>query len=1025
MLDAITIRGARQHNLKGFDLAIPHKRLTVITGPSGSGKSSLAFDTLYAEGQRRYVESLSTYARQFLDRMDKPDVEAIDGIAPAIAIEQKNPVKHSRSTVGTATEIATYLRLLFAKIGRTVCPDCRREVTADSVRTATDALLAEYAGARALIAFEKPKGGKETWAAWAAARVAQGYLRVVLDGEPLDLADPSALDRLERAGTVLVVADRLVLAPEAQGRLAEALEAAFREGGGSAAAVILPGRTGTAARAADGAGADAAAGRDAGAGDRHEPCGTLSAAAAAGRAEDAGVPAGPAAAEPGTPADPRPAPVVRRFSTRYACSGCGRTFEPPSPLLFSFNSPRGACPACKGFGSTLDYAMSRIVPDPGKSLKDGAIDPWTKPSNEWWQQQLPAFCRRAGIDPNKPFAELTEAEVARLKAGDRKFPGLDGFFAYLERKKYKMHVRVFMARYKAAVTCAACGGTRLRPEALYARVGGKTIAEVSALTVKAARQWFAALPLSPFEREVARDVLRQIVSRLDFLAEVGLDYLTLDRQTRTLSGGEAQRINLANQLGAALTGTLYVLDEPSIGLHPRDTQKLVGILRRLADAGNTVVVVEHDREIIEAADHVVELGPRSGEAGGEVVFAGPASAFRNDTRALTPRYLRGELAVPLPRRRRPIDGPRLVLAGARAHNLKGVTLELPLRAFTCVTGVSGSGKSSLIHDTLWAALGRLLGSRRRGAAAGGAGEAAAVDAEPVGPFDRLIGVERLRGAVMIDQTPIGRTPRSNPATYIKVWDEIRKLFAATAQARRLGLTAGHFSFNVPGGRCATCEGAGYQTIEMHFMADLFVTCEACGGRRFNETALAVQYRGRTIADVLGMTVREALALFGDQPAIARKLGVLDEVGLGYLRLGQAATTLSGGEAQRLKIAAELAGTEGEGLAHGVLYLMDEPTTGLHLDDVARLIEVLQALVDRGNTLVVVEHHPDVIKAADYVVDLGPEGGDAGGEIVAAGRPEEIAAVPQSRTGQALRGYLTGTPGGASASGPLAAERKRA
>ncbi|HWP35266.1 MAG TPA: excinuclease ABC subunit UvrA [Thermodesulfobacteriota bacterium] len=946
MLDAITIRGARQHNLKGFDLAIPHRQLTVVTGLSGSGKSSLAFDTLYAEGQRRYVESLSTYARQFLDRMDRPDVEAITGIPPAIAIEQKNPVKHSRSTVGTATEIATYLRLLFARIGRTVCPACRLPVGADSVRSAVDLLLAEHAGARLLVAFPKPRLAGESWAGWAAARVAQGYLRVVVDGEPLELADPTALDRLEQAGEVLVVADRLVAAAGQRARLAEALEAAFREGEGTACALVLDER----------------------------------------------------------------GPRLRRFTARRACPGCARTFEPPTPLLFSFNSPRGACPACKGFGTTLDYALERIVPDPERSLAEGAIDPFTKPSHEWWQRALLAFCRRAGIDATRPFAELPAADVARLKAGDRRFPGLDGFFAHLERKKYKMHVRVFLARYRAAVRCASCGGSRLRPEAHAVQVAGRTIAAVSAMTVREARAFFAALPLSPFEAAVARDILRQITSRLDFLAEVGLDYLTLDRETRTLSGGEAQRIALANQLGAGLTGTLYVLDEPSIGLHPRDTRRLVGILRKLADAGNTVVVVEHDREIIEAADHVVELGPRSGEEGGELVFAGPAAAFRNDPRALTPRYLRGELTVPLPTRRRPIDGPRLVLAGARAHNLKGVTLELPLGTFTCVTGVSGSGKSSLVHDTLWAALDRLFHGAR---GAGGEGGAAA----PVGPFDRLTGAEKLRDAVLLDQAPIGRTPRSNPATYIKVWDDIRRLFAATPDARRLGFTAGHFSFNVPGGRCPACEGAGYQTIEMHFLADLFVTCEACGGRRFGDAVLAVRYRGRTVADVLRMTVREARAFFAGEPAVAGKLAVLEEVGLGYLRLGQAATTLSGGEAQRLKLARALAADGGPG--HGVLYLMDEPTTGLHLDDVATLVAVFQRLVDRGNTLVVVEHHPDVIKAADYVVDLGPEGGEAGGEIVAAGRPEDVAADPRSHTGRILRAYLSGPPAGASLTGPVA------
>ena len=972
MLDAITIRGARQHNLKGFDLEIPHRRFVVVTGVSGSGKSSLAFDTIYAEGQRRYVESLSTYARQFLDRMDKPDVEAIDGIAPAIAIEQKNPVKHSRSTVGTATEIATYLRLLYARVGRTVCPDCNREVAADTVRSATDALVAEPAGSRVLVAFEKPLAKKETWAAWAAARVAQGYLRVVVDGDPLDLADPCALDRLEAGTSWLVVADRLVIGPDVRGRLAEALETAFREGHGTATAVLL---------------------------DR-------SIAAAAER-------------ERGGEPDSPPPPRLRRFSARHACPGCGRTFEAPTPLLFSFNSPRGACPTCKGFGSTLDYARDRIVPDPSKSLKYGAIDPWTKPSNDWWQRELPAFCRRAGIDATKPFAELTAAELAALRKGDRKFPGLDGFFAYLERKKYKMHVRVFMSRYKAAVTCADCGGTRLRPEARYARIAGKTIAEASTMTVAEARRWLAGLSLTPFEAEVARDVVKQIRSRLEFLEEVGLDYLTLDRQTRTLSGGEAQRINLANQLGAALTGTLYVLDEPSVGLHPRDTGRLVAILRRLADAGNTVLVVEHDREVIEAADHVVELGPRSGEHGGHVVFAGPAAGFRQDVAALTPRYLRGELAVPVPRRRRDVDGPRLTVSGARAHNLKGIRVEVPLGTLTAVTGVSGSGKSTLVHDTLWAALDRLVNGARGKRASGVAEPEEDGDGAEaiggVGAFDRLSGVERLKGAVLIDQSPIGRTPRSNPATYIKVWDEIRKVFAGTAEARRLGLTAGHFSFNVPGGRCPTCEGAGYQTIEMHFLADVYVTCEACRGRRFGETALAARYRGRTIADVLEMTVTEAAGFFPDQPGIARRLGVLAEVGLGYLRLGQAATTLSGGEAQRLKIARELAAADGE--SRGVLYVLDEPTTGLHLHDVAALVAVLQALVDRGNTLLVVEHHPDVIKAADWIIDLGPEGGERGGEVVVTGSPEEVAAHATSHTGRALRAVLSGPLAGAAASGP--------
>ena len=913
---ALRIEGARQNNLKNISVEIPHDRLTVVTGVSGSGKSSLAFDTLFAEGQWRYIESLSTYARMFLERIDRPDVDRIEQIRPAVALEQKNPVRTARSTVGTATEIYDYLRLLYAKVGRVYCAACGAPAASHSAATIADALLAEHAGARALVTFPLPVAAGAAPAEVWAALTRRGFARVRVDDTIVDLAapPPATLTTPE----IEVVLDRVVLAADARARLVDSLETALREGGGRV---------------------------------------TVDVVGAARRA----------------------------FTEEFRCGACGAALERPQPLLFSFNHPLGACAECKGFGNVLRYDESLVVPDRALSLGAGAVEPWTHPSGKWYQRELVRAARRAGVDLDVPWERLGERERRLVYEGEGKFPGINGFFEEIESYRYKLHVRVFLSRYRTQSPCPVCAGARLKPSALAVKVAGLTISEFTALTIERAAATLESLELTAWEAAVGREILRQLSAKLTFLLRVGLGYLTLGRQTRTLSGGEAQRINLANQLGSQLVGTLYVLDEPSIGLHARDTARLADLCRELAGAGNTVVVVEHDRAFIEAADHVIELGPGSGERGGEVVFSGSQDEFRKTTRSLTARYLTGRESIPAPLARR--TGRRhLVLTGAREHNLKDVTLRLPLGTLCVVTGVSGSGKSTLVHDTLYHAVARAFKT----------------EFQTPGAYTALTGLEYVKGVRLIDQEPIGRTPRSNPVTYVKAFDEIRKLYAALPRAKTLGLGAGAFSFNVPGGRCESCQGDGFQKLEMYFFEDVYVSCQECEGRRYRAEVLGVKYRGKSIGDVLALTVDEAVDFFAATPALARRLRVLQDVGLGYLRLGQPATTLSGGEAQRLKIAAELAArASGE-----MLYLLDEPTTGLHLDDVKKLLHVLHRLVDTGNTVVLVEHHLDVVRAADWVIDLGPEGGEEGGEIVAEGPPEVVAQTPGSYTGKFLAEMLS-------------------
>ena len=937
------MRGARQHNLKGFDLEIPRRSYTVITGPSGSGKSSLAFDTIYAEGQRRYVESLSAYARQFLERMEKPDVDSIDGLSPAVAIEQKNPTKTSRSTVGTATEIYDYLRLLWARIGHTYCPVCGRELKPDTVQSVVDTVLALPPETRFAVAFPLILSAKVTHAVVVENLRAQGFVRVSIAGRILHL-DEVELERIDltTATDLLVVVDRLTVTSDASGRLADAVGTAFREGDGDCVVRVVATGRGT---TEDGAGS-------------HLP-GTL------------------------------------RFTERFQCPNDGTSAPTPTPQLFSFNNPRGACPTCNGFGAVLEYDEALIVPYPDRTLRDGAIDPWTKPRYDGKRRALAEYAKREGIPMDVPWNRLSAAQRDRLlRAKARGYKGILPFLVDLEEKRYKQYIRVFLRQYQSARECPTCHGTKLKLEALQVRVDGRPIAEVAALPVDRLIEWLNALTLTAFDRQVAEHILKEARDRVQFLCDVGLNYLTLNRGTRTLSGGEAQRIGLANSLGSQLVDTLYVLDEPSIGLHPRDMDRLLRLLLRLRDGGNTVLVVEHDPEAIRVADHMVELGPASGEQGGHVVFAGPLS--RAAESPLTGQYLTGARTIPLPAERRHL-GPRwLTLTGAREHNLTGIDVRIPLGALTVVTGVSGSGKSTLVHDVLYRALEtRLTGEHSAKQHLG----------ERVGAFGDITGYEALDGVVLIDQEPIGKTPRSNPVTYVKAFDEIRRLFADTPLARQRRYTASTFSFNVDGGRCEHCEGAGYLEVEMVFMADVFVPCEHCGGKRFRPEVLEVLVHGKSIYDVLQLTVDQAIRFFPYEEKLGQALWQLQQVGLGYLRLGQPATTLSGGEAQRIKVARELALAKRSGGKK--LYIMDEPTTGLHLEDIRKLAGVLDRLVDAGHTLVLIEHNLDVIKLADWVIDLGPDAGDRGGQVVAMGRPEEIVRVEASHTGRWLRDHLTG------------------
>ena len=937
--DVISIRGARVHNLKNISLDVPHNAITVVTGVSGSGKSSLAFDTIYAEGQRRYVESLSAYARQFLERMEKPDVDEITGIAPAVAIRQKNSTRNPRSTVATATEIYDYLRLLFARCGQTFCIKCGAEVRRDNPEAIAEKILSLAPGRRFYVLYElriaaeqpaQAKRGAKRKPAPPSQEVLRGVLsgiqkrgfnRLFQDDRLHEFSSPETLLDIDFTRPVYVVVDRLAVSPESRARLVDSIEICYREASGEAIVEFVPDAAGNAAER-----------------------------------------------------------LV--FNEQFTCKNDGTLYQEPEPRLFSFNNPYGACPRCQGFGNTIDFDLNLVVPDASKSLDEGAIEPWSKPRYKALFQDMKKWARARDIPTNIAWRHLTAEQRKLVLEGDPEndFEGVKGFFTWLERKKYKLHVRVFLSRYRGYATCPECGGTRLRAEARAVRVAGRSITEICTLTVKEARVFFSGLQLTEAQTKIADKILEEVRSRLQFLDEVGLDYLSLDRLTSTLSGGESQRIQLATSLGSHLVGALYVLDEPSIGLHPRDTQRLIDILKSLRDLGNTVLVVEHDPDTMQAADHLIDLGPGAGELGGRVLFAGTYDEMLAEPKSITGRYLNGELRIPVPNNRHRPTGKFLRVFGATLHNLQNVDLMIPLGTLTVVTGVSGSGKSTLVHDVLY----RALGAKRNGGS--------------VKEFcERIEGDNQITEVVIVDQSPIGRTPRSNPATYLKAFDAIREVFAATPDAKRRGYSAGHFSFNVPGGRCETCQGDGTVTVEMQFLADVELICEECRGTRFKSTVLDVRYHGKNIHDVLGLTVREALVFFGNVPKIVSKLKVLNEIGLGYLRLGQSATTLSGGEAQRLKLASHLTQTENR----GILYILDEPTTGLHFDDIAKLLAAFRKLLESGASLLVIEHNLDVIKSADWLIDMGPEGGDMGGKVIATGTPEQVARNQQSHTGRFL------------------------
>ncbi len=964
--DSIIVRGARVHNLKNIDFEIPHNQLTVVTGVSGSGKSSLAFDTVYAEGQRRYVESLSAYARQFLERIEKPDVDVIDGIAPAVAIRQKNTTRNPRSTVATATEIYDYLRLLYARVGVTFCLNCGQEVKKDTVDEVANRVLALGDGTRVQVFFplqpppkpsepEKVKGrrvGAKKKKAKSPAPIEdtqlkerlfelrkRGYNRLYQNGQVFEFSTPESLLDLNFAEPVLVLIDRIAVSPDARLRIVDAVEQGYREAG----EVLFE-------------------------------------------------------------AAPRENEAVQRlrFSQRFECKQCNLRYEEPEPRLFSFNNPFGACPRCQGFGNTIDFDLNLVIPNKTLTLAEGAIEPWTKPKYKPLATEMRRFARAAGVPLDVPWHDLTSDQQSFIINGDGKFWGVRGFFEHLERKKYKLHVRVFLSRYRGYSVCSDCGGLRLRREARQVKIVGKDICQVSAMTVEEATRFFSQLELSRQEADIAGKLLEEINARLVYLNDVGLEYLTLDRLASTLSGGEAQRIQLATSLGSRLVGTLYVLDEPSIGLHSRDTERLIKILHDLRDLGNTILVVEHDAEIMRSADRILDLGPGAGENGGRMIAGGTYDEILHNPTSLTGRYLNGELRIQLPTVHRVGTGRKIKLIGARAHNLKKVSVNIPLGMLVCITGVSGSGKSTLVHNVLYNAL-----AAEKGQVTGG----------PGAEVERVEGAEWIDEVVLVDQSPIGRTPRSNPVTYIKAFDAIRELFAALPESEKRGYAAGHFSFNIPGGRCEVCQGDGTVTVEMQFLADVELICEECKGTRYKPEILEIRYHGKNIHDVLDLTVKEALHFFSGVPKIVDKLRVLEEVGLGYLRLGQSATTLSGGEAQRMKLAAHLQPrlrdigkprSEQDKRQPRMLYIFDEPTTGLHFDDVSKLLAAFRRLIEAGGSIVVIEHNLDVIKTADWVIDLGPEGGSRGGEVVAEGPPEMIARTPNSYTGQWLARVLSAT-----------------
>ena len=943
----IELRGVGVHNLKSVDLDIPHRKLIVFCGLSGSGKSSLALDTLYAEGQRRYIESFSAYTRQFLQRLEKPDAERIDGIPPAIAVAGRNMSRSSRSTVGTATEIADHLRLLFAKIGHVFCRSCGQEVRCDTAQSTSDLLASLPAGTRYMIAFPLEIVEGNDIAQLAAAMREEGFVRMIAAGRTvsLDDADSSSLGNLsaapDEAGYYIVV-DRLAAGTAQEQRIRESLETAFHKGQGKCY-VFVEDRPDSDHPASNGRGV---------------------ACAIDGRA-------------------------WRRlaFSVQLACADCGVAYPAPEPRLYSFNSPLGACPECEGFGNVIGVDLDLVVPDPNKSIREGAIAPWCTPAYAHEQEELLALAPDYDLPVDVPFSQLTEQHRAMIVHGvpERKFGGLEGFFAWLERRKYKMHIRVFLSRWRSYRPCSACGGTRLRPEALDAKIGGQNIAQIAAMKVADASEFFRTLALPEWEQRVGRMMLEQIQARLGYLESVGLKYLTLDRTIRTLSGGEARRVALTSALGSSLVNMLYVLDEPSIGLHPRDIDQLVGVIRRLRDRANTVVVVEHEESVIRAADQVIEIGPGAGERGGRVVFQGTPTEMEQCPDSLTGDYLAGRRGIAGGNHRRTPNHGWIRLAGARGNNLKNVTVEFPLGVLCLVTGVSGSGKSTLVQDTLYPALCRRLRK----------------EVPRPYPCDDVYGDGQIDDVIMVDQSPIGRSPRSNPVTYLKVFDEIRNVFADTVEARTRNYDAGHFSFNVDGGRCSACQGEGYIQIDMQFLADVYMKCSQCNGTRYRDEVLDITYRGRNIAEVLDMTVREAFTFFRGQTKVQARLKRLIDVGLDYVQLGQPANTLSGGESQRLKLAGYMSAAK----RGRCLFILDEPTTGLHFSDIVQLLDCFDALLAVGHSLIVVEHNLQMMKAADYIVDLGPGAAEEGGTVVAKGTPEMVARASGSITAKFLAEVL--------------------
>ncbi|MGI6096846.1 MAG: excinuclease ABC subunit UvrA [Dethiobacteria bacterium] len=936
MADFIEIKGAREHNLKNIDLSLPRNKLIVFTGLSGSGKSSLAFDTIYAEGQRRYVESLSAYARQFLGQMDKPDVDQIEGLSPAISIDQKTTSKNPRSTVGTVTEIYDYLRLLYARIGQPHCPFCGQPIVQQTVEQIVDQVLSLPERTRIQILAPLVRGRKGEYIKLLNDVRRKGYVRARIDGEIYELEEEIRLDKNKKHHIDIIV-DRIIIKEGIASRLADSIETALRLSDGLVMVQDVDGGE-------------------------------------------------------------------QLFSERFACPECGFSFEELSPRLFSFNSPYGACGECSGLGVRIEFDPELVIPNAELSLAEGAVHPFSRGNGTYYLQFIAAAAKHFGIDLHAPFVSLSEEEKEIILYGKKEkidfryvspfrrvrhyrvpFPGVIGLLQHRYDRSDSDQGRSDLSRYMSSKPCQGCSGRRLKKESLAVTVGGKNIAEVSALSVAEAEKFFRQLELTEKEALVARQVLKEIRERLRFLKDVGLDYLTLDRSSATLSGGEAQRIRLATQIGSSLTGVIYILDEPSIGLHQRDNARLLKTLAVLRDLGNTVIVVEHDEDTIRAADHIVDIGPGAGAHGGRIVVSGPLEKIISCRESITGRYLSGEAYIPLPQKRRPTGERWLEIRGARANNLKNIDVRIPLGIFTCVTGVSGSGKSTLVNEILAKALSQRLHGAR----------------EKPGEHEQILGVEYLEKIIKIDQSPIGRTPRSNPATYTGLFDGIRELFSQTREARARGYKPGRFSFNIKGGRCEACRGDGILRIEMHFLPDVYVPCEVCGGKRYNRETLEVYYKGKNIADVLKMTVQEALDFFQAIPKIKRKLQLLYDVGLGYITLGQPATTLSGGEAQRVKLATELSRrSNGK-----TLYVLDEPTTGLHIDDINKLLAILDRLTDAGNTVIVIEHNLEVVKRADYIIDLGPEGGEAGGEIIATGTPEEIARCERSYTGRWLQPLL--------------------